>query len=849
MSMILPLLRKDFRRLSVLLAFWLLLLALDCALSAWGSRPTDLTQQVLYLVISILVPLSQLILLNVIIPHLVQEDPLVGTTGFWLTRPISRGQLLQSKALFCALLATLVLVAQLAVLATHGVTGQDLGLAAAEILLSELSILVTIVAVAVLTPTFARFVVAIVVLIATSALIGIGIAALHHTLRPGYVSDAANGLLRSRAVAESLLVVIGGIAVIVHQYLTRRTGRSIAIGVVTLAGGFAVLGCWPWDFLAPAPLPGSGTKFDAASVRLSLGHNLVQEQNPFRALGNPSRTIDAEIDVAGLPPGEVGLPERVQPQLSQSDGTPVKVQEPLVAAPINLPPNLDALEYALGGTPLVNGGLPFPRPVGLLKIDAAAYDQFAAQPLKFTAQVNLVASRYQVITTLPIVRGARYDQGSEHLVITEVLPQGNAVAITLHESNVRLLLDRTERAANPAAMMINGGNAIYVLRNKKTNEAVLQTQVIGLDLSSLIAAVAHRLIQRTVQLSFGPEPDRNRFTPDLTAAWLADAELVRVELVPVARFTAPLAAEDLRLATSLNHIPVRPPTKPFDRADLAKITLPPQPSPAQVREYIAALDEIATPPNPATSELLTGKYLQVGVGNLGALIDAAADRNGNFFSASYLNGAVDRLARPADKALILRNLAADHALADLVLRYGWATEARPTLLLLLADPTQEYLPGSWIQAVATLQDPATYPDLEAYLVRGVNRQQTFNAIRRLPGIDLGKSVALAWTKAKYAQPSLVVDALRHGLRIRSPRRPGRGGGRAEGRRRGTGPVASRREYREAPPSRHRQRRRPRRVVRHESGSPGVRRPAEEIRASFRRRPRSPDLKSPRLRPT
>jgi len=51
--------------------------------------------------------------------------------------------------------------------------------------------------------------------------------------------------------------------------------------------------------------------------------------------------------------------------------------------------------------------------------------------------------------------------------------------------------------------------------------------------------------------------------------------------------------------------------------------------------------------------------------------------------------------------------------------------------------------------VASLQDPATYPALKAYFIRGGNPQSTFAAIRTLPGFELADAVDKAWKKAKY----------------------------------------------------------------------------------------------------
>jgi len=61
------------------------------------------------------------------------------------------------------------------------------------------------------------------------------------------------------------------------------------------------------------------------------------------------------------------------------------------------------------------------------------------------------------------------------------------------------------------------------------------------------------------------------------------------------------------------------------------------------------------------------------------------------------------------------------------------------------------LPISWIKAVASLQDPATYPALTAYFVRCNSRKTMFAILRKLPGIELSAAVDEAWKKAKHDQ--------------------------------------------------------------------------------------------------
>src|SRR5437867_12711605 len=97
--------QKDFRHLKWLLVGWLGLLGLEWLTFGLGLtslvRDTRLFQ---YLGYSWnLISLLSFLLMTLTIARLVHSDPQVGTTAFWMTRPISRSSLLVEKLLFLGL--------------------------------------------------------------------------------------------------------------------------------------------------------------------------------------------------------------------------------------------------------------------------------------------------------------------------------------------------------------------------------------------------------------------------------------------------------------------------------------------------------------------------------------------------------------------------------------------------------------------------------------------------------------------------------------------------------------------------------------------------------------------------
>ena len=201
-----------------------------------------------------------------------------------------------------------------------------------------------------------------------------------------------------------------------------------------------------------------------------------------------------------------------------------------------------------------------------------------------------------------------------------------------------------------------------------------------------------------------------------------------------------------------------------DLDTLLKIVLPPNASKRQVRDYVqqilvASRDQRTY----LASDPQVGMLIEVGPDNVDVLIDVAAD--GNPWSR-YAVEAIDRLATNVHKTEIIEALPTHYYLARVVLHKNWCREARPYLLERMRDYTG-YLPTEWIQCIAKLKDPATYPDLKFYLENGWNRHSTYGAIRFLPGINLDSTLQRAWDNAltkgnSYEVRYLTADTVKTG---------------------------------------------------------------------------------------
>ncbi len=109
MNLVMHCLKKDLRYLRHLLVLWFVLLLVNSLLMRSGLDRLIMSDEGIEVLASayVLLYILQQILQIVIICQLVQADSVAGTTAFWLTRPISRKELLLSKLLFVLLILVL----------------------------------------------------------------------------------------------------------------------------------------------------------------------------------------------------------------------------------------------------------------------------------------------------------------------------------------------------------------------------------------------------------------------------------------------------------------------------------------------------------------------------------------------------------------------------------------------------------------------------------------------------------------------------------------------------------------------------------------------------------------------
>ncbi|MFA5190483.1 MAG: hypothetical protein WC740_07155 [Verrucomicrobiia bacterium] len=549
MNLITHLFKKDVRRLRVLLGLWLLLVVLQAVMigTGPGASAGDMALQIVFFLAAMLFPLLQLGALVVIIPLLVQDEPLVGTTAFWFTRPIARKDLLASKGVFMlALLVLPPLLAELIMLTCNGVTPRHVALAVPEVLLAQLSAVLMIWILASMTRTFARFAIVGIILVAVSGIYGFaaGISVLFGD--DVFKNIPEISLTLSAQVVSSIIGIVLCSVAITYQYLTRKTAHTIVLACLTVVATLTTSYAWPVDFLKKAKAPVQKELLNGEAVHIAsdnTGKNCTSDAFSFRPAKIPKKNVQGKLVVSGLPPGLVGRVTFIRAQLAYPDGK--KLTSDVGGGSMSrIAGSLErwdggAISHALGGIKVLNQEKHPSQSETLFEVESDSFSQYGGKKGIYTADVQLNVRRYKVTGVLPLRKKAHLALGSEHVAVADVLREPQGCQVLLSVKNVTLLF-ATDAQLDLASILPGGGKVLYMLRNQNRGQAFIPKEDFDASSSILNTYTGARLKIKPLRLRYVSEFS----DAPLDEAWLADADLVRIEPVEVGVLSKSLRIEE-----------------------------------------------------------------------------------------------------------------------------------------------------------------------------------------------------------------------------------------------------------------------------------------------------------------
>jgi len=780
-NIILLQIRKDIRHFHWLLMGWAGLMVLQLAA---GTMDLWINNYLVYKVVSMvfipLAPLMQTIFLAIFVCLLIQDEPLVGSTAFWFTRPISRLELASAKALFmCVFFLFPILLVELLLLTCHGAALGHIILAVPEIILGQFSIIVSCWILAAVTSRFAFFVLAGIGALAFNVIISSIVSMLKLVAFKTFdIEDIA--LYQCAGVVLSLLIAVAGIGIIIHQYLTRKTRYSVVFALILLISIPAITYGWKWDFLKSKIAPVDKAIVNPDNVGIQADSNTyASDDYSSQLFGNRKqrKIISRGLKITGLPQGvavNLNKLRAIKLKIDNSDipGLASSLSSHSTYELLENKDKLDAIEQTIG-TPLVNKdnyGNAFTK---LLQINNDEYLKYLSASGTYSAEAVLAAYRYDKAAELPLKKGARYDKGSEHIVINDILRETGGCNIILRNIEVSLLFDGKNDVVSPYLLSVD---TVYVLVNRKRGEAFLPDRN-RMQIGRIFQSHSKRLQANMDEIIFSCIKE-NRSLPEINDAWLADAALVILKTVQLGEFSRPINIENFSLASGTRQSYGNK-KKGNVTNDLAKIKLPENPTRDQVKTYVRDILNVSDSQNSfSDKDPQVSMLAKIGEDNLELLL-VEGDTHDESVRSCYIQETAKLLARPKHKELILKWLEKYPALVTIVQREGWQNDARETLSKGLQERSRENKPSyEWFQAVASFNDPSTYEDLAQYFaVTWWNKDRCYQIIKKLPGFNLTNAVQNAWHNSKYggiyqlcdmipiAMENGCLDALEMGVKV------------------------------------------------------------------------------------
>jgi hypothetical protein len=449
MNLTLHLVLSDLRRMRVWLIVWIMVLMLPSAAGFMIvlGEPVRATEWTLPDKVVLLPGLQALVgyMLTVILLH---EHRLVGTTQYWLTRPISRGRLLRAKAIVVFLMVGLLpVIASLPWWLWCGFTAGQLINAAGETILVMMLIALAAALMAVLTDSFPRALLWTVVL---AAVVLFGMASFTVVQAATIRSDLNFPLVISRSIAAVVAAALVMLGVVVAQFYLRRRGwwlaaaAGLAVGLVLLAFQ------WPRGWIPLDPSEFNASLAD--SIKLRFDHAVAEPPPRQRKPGAETfQEVRTQFVVTGLPREMAADPIGARQEWRSATGVIRRVAQnqwntqPPSASPVIADPETD--RWLAERAHLRGWGLLPEGEAGLQvksHIQPSLVARMQAEPPAYQARLWWRLLRSQPLFEVPLAKGPHVAREGRGIRVARVERSTSHLDVTLVETRpvtIRSLLD------------------------------------------------------------------------------------------------------------------------------------------------------------------------------------------------------------------------------------------------------------------------------------------------------------------------------------------------------------------------------------------------------------------------
>jgi hypothetical protein len=546
-SQMLHIFRKDLRHLRLPLALWAGLLVARALVVVLAGTPieSELGRREMLTRASEMLSLLEVLFQAVVVARLFHEEAAVGLNAFWLTRPYRRGALTAAKLAVAAIaLIAVPALRDSAILMVFGATAADLGRAAATTIISNTVSTLAFTVVAVLTPSLAGFVMAIlgvvvafvVVVVTTSTLQAFWMAAPSPFGRPSFTIDVTSQLM------GTMLLVPAVIGIVRYQYWRRSWWRGAALALVCLIGLQVVSEQWPWRFARQRePQPDAWPASTRAVLVSDEPPNASRVQIGPRAM---ARHVNARVDLEGMP-GQFQVQSiYTRGRLALDDGTTIGSAQTGRFTGQMLVGATTSVRTAVGVAvmePSTEQSYTYAVWPALLQMSESDYTKHRGQRGRLDATLEFYLRRSRVVATLPLTLHATWNGAGVHAEIVRLEPQADGIDLQV----------RWWKIESPIRPRLGDVHEL-VLRNRRRSEAV------GAGRTSNLAFRPARLpfgidllpapgTMRVLELDFPARWEKPATPIRVDRDWLADAELAIVESTYGGRVTKDLAVDSFQV--------------------------------------------------------------------------------------------------------------------------------------------------------------------------------------------------------------------------------------------------------------------------------------------------------------
>jgi len=530
MSRILHQLKKDLVHQRWALAGWATLLLVHLLVSGFQilrhvPNPQS-TDQFAGLVASWVVFMPLLLVILV-----VQTDTPVGTSAFWMTRPLRGAQMLAAKALFVVLLFVILpLAVEMIILLLRGAGTLTL-LAIPEFSVVRLPVVLGAFALGAATQRFLHAL--------TLAAIGAGVSfatvLLSYYIFWGDVGGSTpQPLSGSRGIVALWTLAAAFAVVVVMQFLTRREGPSRSLFIAGIVGAMILQTIWPWNVFGGPPKRGD-VAGDQIDLRLDPG--AVRFGSMQNSRGSvPGRYVSSPIEIRCDELAENMFLAPVTSRVNLTGASSIAFEN---SSSHSVAPHDSRFSFALesqlssehiqlisdrGHGPPKQGRDRFHNVTNSFRMADNNFDELSSklEQVRFAMDIGLF--EFERAGELPLREGATWTDKGDRIEIVRVRATDSSLQVSIREQVLTQIFARRNAFGRN-----NRYPWVLLLANRNTNTAIALKQVSQLPTNYRGASWLSPFLRAEKTLSVDLITAlRENFTPEDIEDWRLHATLIVV---------------------------------------------------------------------------------------------------------------------------------------------------------------------------------------------------------------------------------------------------------------------------------------------------------------------------------